>query len=50
MRGIAHGGWLSYIPRDALKNDPLDQKIITCARSLAAIAASGEFQDDASCH
>jgi hypothetical protein len=41
---------LRHIPRDALKNDPLDQKIIDCARSLAAMASSGEFQDDASCH
>ncbi len=41
---------LNYIPRDALKDDPLDQQILACARSLAAIAASGQFQDDGSCH
>ncbi len=41
---------LSYITPDSLKKDPLDQKILKCARSLAAMAASGEFQDDGSCH
>jgi hypothetical protein len=41
---------LSYISPDSLKKDPLDQKILKCARSLAAMAASGEFQDDGSCH
>ena len=41
---------LNYISPDALKKDPLDQKIMKCANSLAAMAASGEFQDDGSCH
>lgn len=41
---------LNYISRDALKDDPLDQQILSCARNLAAIAASGQFQDDGSCH
>ena len=41
---------LSYISTDSLKKDPLDQKILKCARSLAAMAADGEFQDDGSCH
>jgi hypothetical protein len=41
---------LSYISPDSVKKDPLDQKILKCARSLAAMAASGEFQDDGSCH
>jgi hypothetical protein len=41
---------LSYISPDTLRKDPLDQKILKCARSLAAMAASGEFQDDGSCH
>jgi|SRR5580700_6889104 hypothetical protein len=40
---------LSYISPDTLKKDPLDQKILKCAHSLAAMAASGEFQDDGSC-
>jgi hypothetical protein len=40
---------LNYISPDAFKKDPLDQKILKCARLLAAMAASGEFQDDGSC-
>jgi len=40
---------MNYIPRDALKDDPLDQKILNCARSLASMAASGQFVDDGSC-
>lgn len=41
---------MNYIGRDSLKNDPLDQEILTCARSLAAMAANGAFQDDGACH
>jgi hypothetical protein len=41
---------LSYITPASVKKDPLDQKILNCARSLAAMAASGEFQDDGSCN
>jgi hypothetical protein len=41
---------LNYITPDSIKKDPLDQKILNCARSLAAMAASGEFQDNGSCH
>ena len=41
---------MNYITRDSVTKDPLDQKILNCARSLAAMAASGEFQDDGSCN
>ncbi len=41
---------LNYITPDSVKKDPLDQKILNCARSLAAMSASGEFQDDGSCN
>jgi len=41
---------MNYMSADALKNDPLNQQILTCARSLAAMASSGQFQDDGSCH
>lgn len=34
----------------ALQNDPLSQKIITCGRFLGPMLASGQFQDDSSCH
>lgn len=40
----------TYISPDALNNDPLDQSILTCAHSLAAMAANGHFTDDGSCH
>jgi hypothetical protein len=40
----------TYISPDALNNDPLDQSILTCAHSLAAMAANGQFMDDGSCH
>jgi hypothetical protein len=41
---------LSYITPDILQKDPLDQKVLNCARSLAAMVASGAFQDDGSCN
>jgi len=41
---------MNYISRDALKGDPLDQQILTCARSLASMAASGHFEDDGACN
>ncbi len=40
---------LSYMSVDSLTKDSLDQKILKCARSLAAMAAAGQFQDDGSC-
>lgn len=39
----------TYIRPDALNNDPLEQKISTCARSLASMATANEFVDDGSC-
>ena len=41
---------MNYISRGALKGDPLDAQILSCARSLAAMAASGQFQDDGTCN
>jgi len=41
---------MNYVPRDALNGDPLDQKILNCARSLASMAASGRFEDDGTCN
>ena len=40
----------NYLPPDSLKSDPLNEQILSCARSLAAMAASGQFADDGSCH
>jgi len=41
---------MNYVAPNALKNDPLYQQILNCARSLASMASSGQFQDDGSCH
>jgi hypothetical protein len=40
----------TYVPPDALDNDPLDKRIVNCAHSLAAMAANNQFIDDGSCH
>ena len=41
---------LTYIAPDALQNDEVNQHIIACGRFLGAMAASGQFSDDGSCH
>jgi hypothetical protein len=41
---------LSYIAPDALQNDELNRRILTCGHFLGAMAARGEFSDDGSCH
>jgi hypothetical protein len=40
---------VEYTPPDALKDDPMHQKVLTCARSLAAMISNGKFVDDGSC-
>lgn len=35
---------------NALRDDPLSQKITSCGRFLASMLGSGTFQDDPSCH
>jgi hypothetical protein len=35
---------------DALRNEPLSQKIIQCGRSLAAMLGRAEFTDEPTCH
>jgi hypothetical protein len=40
---------VSYIAPDALANDSLNKKIVSCGHALAAIAGSGQFVDDGSC-
>ncbi len=47
---IAKAQGMNYIDPDSVKNDPLDQSVINCAHSLAAMASSGQFNDDGSCH
>jgi hypothetical protein len=41
---------MTYISPDALQNDNLNQGLMTCGRSLSAMAASGQFVDDGSCN
>jgi hypothetical protein len=40
----------SYSAPDSFDNNPLDQKILSCARGLASMAASKQFQNEPSCH
>ncbi len=35
---------------NALKEDPLSQKIVSCGRFLGPMLGSGTFRDDSSCH
>jgi hypothetical protein len=41
---------MSYISPDSFDNNPLDQKILSCSRALAAMAANNQVQDEISCH
>lgn len=41
---------LTYVSPDALREDDLNRRIIACGHSLGAMAASGQFVDDGSCH
>jgi hypothetical protein len=41
----------TFVPTDALDNDPLDQKILACAQGMASQATpGGKFEDVPSCH
>jgi hypothetical protein len=40
---------MQYIDPSSLQSDPVDQKIVTCARSLASMATTNQFVDDGSC-
>jgi hypothetical protein len=41
---------LEFIDPNSMDSDALNQKILTCARSLAAMATSNQFVDDGTCH
>ena len=42
---------MSFVQTNLLDSDPLDQRILACARGLAAIAVpGGQFEDIAACH
>ena len=40
---------LEFVGPNALKNDPLDQSLIACGKSLRSMAGSGQFVDDGTC-
>jgi hypothetical protein len=46
---LAQRAAATYIDADALTGDALNQSVIACGRSLGAMAASGQFVDDATC-
>lgn len=39
----------TYFAPDSLQSDPLEQNIVACGRSLAAMGAAKQFVDDGSC-
>lgn len=41
---------LEFIDPKSLDTDPVNERILTCARSLAAMATNNQFADDGSCH
>lgn len=41
---------VNYIDPNSFVSNPMDQKILTCARALGSMAATKEFQDEPSCH
>jgi hypothetical protein len=47
---IAARANMTYVSPDALQNDDLNQRIVTCGHSLGSMAASGQFVDDGSCN
>jgi hypothetical protein len=49
QRRSMNTGQYSMTP-DAMQNDPAYQKISACAKFLATMLPSGQFQDDGSCH
>jgi hypothetical protein len=40
---------MTYVDPSSLDSDPLNQKITTCAHSLASMATANQFIDDGSC-
>jgi len=46
---VAKRANLEFVGPNALKNDPLDQSLIACGKSLRSMAVNGQFVDDGSC-
>jgi hypothetical protein len=47
---LAERKMMHVVSPETLANDPLNQNILTCARSLASMVVGGQFVDDVSCH
>jgi hypothetical protein len=47
---LAERKTMHFVSPENLRDDPLNQNILTCARSLASMAVGGQFVDDVSCH
>jgi len=47
---LAERKMMHIVSPENLNDDPLNQNILTCARSLASMVVGGQFVDDASCH
>jgi hypothetical protein len=47
---LAERKTMHVVSPENLQDDPLNQNILICARSLASMAVGGQFVDDASCH
>jgi hypothetical protein len=41
---------MNYVAPEALQNDTQNQSLIACGKALGAMAANGQFADDATCH
>ncbi len=41
---------LQFTPTNSFDNDSLDQKVLSCAQGLAALAVNNQFKDVPSCH
>jgi hypothetical protein len=40
---------MNYVATDALQHDPLNQSLVACGKALAAMVASGQYSNEASC-
>ena len=47
---LAERKMIHIVSPENLNDDPLNQNILTCARSLVSMVVGGQFVDDASCH
>ena len=41
---------MTYVSPDSFQSDPMNQKVLNCAHSLATMASNNQVVDDGSCH